>query len=203
MNNDESVSRLMRKHRDELTYELPRALEERLAPRRRYPMPRIASLAAACVVIAFLSFQWGRNTGIAEDSYVQEVVSGHVRSLMANHLADVASTDRHTVKPWFEGKLDFGPDVRDFAAEGFPLTGGRLDYIGSRAVAGLVYKHGQHVINLFEWPSTAADESVPKLRTSRGFQLFHWRRSGLEYWLVSDVNAADLQKFTELLSRSP
>jgi anti-sigma factor RsiW len=205
---NDPVSTLMRKHREELRYEMPPGLSGRID---REINPRIitfrrsafASFAmAACMVVSVLSFQLGRTaTGTSEnDALLQEVVSGHVRSLMATHLSDVISTDRHTVKPWFEGKLDFGPDVQDFADKGFPLVGGRLDYIGNRNVAGLVYKHGQHVINLYEWPASSMDRSNPRPFAVRGYHAFAWQKGGLAYWLVSDVNTADLQNLAELIS---
>jgi anti-sigma factor RsiW len=167
-------------------------------PQMRLDRPR-AVLAGACAAAAvLLSFVVGRSTAPTSSGVAQDVVASHVRSLMASHLQDVESTDQHTVKPWFEGRLDFGPDVRDFAKEGFPLVGGRLDYVDSRAAAALVYRHGGHVINVLEWPADGASATPPKLSTLRGFQLFTWQRNGLSFWAVSDLNAADLQTFTQL-----
>jgi anti-sigma factor RsiW len=128
---------------------------------------------------------------------VQEIVSSHVRSMMPGHLMDVASTDRHTVKPWFGGKLDFSPQVEDLAADGFPLVGGRLDYVSSRPVAALVYRHEQHVINLVTWPSPESAPHTPRLIAQQGYQIFEWSRGGMQYWLISDLNAAELQKLAE------
>ncbi len=127
---------------------------------------------------------------------VQEIVTSHVRSMMAEHLTDVASTDRHTVKPWFGGNLDFSPKVEDLAADGFPLVGGRLDYLSGRPVAALVYRRQQHVINLFTWPSTA-QAHVPRLAAQQGFEIFEWVRDGMQYWLISDLNAAELRTLAE------
>jgi anti-sigma factor RsiW len=200
---DDPLSNLMRRHREELRYAMPAEVARALRPRARERnwLGAFATLAtAACVAVGVLSFQLGRlaDRGPTGQAVAAEVVSSHVRSLMADHLNDVRSSDRHTVKPWFEGKLDFGPVVADFAAKGFTLEGGRLDYIGGRAVAALVYRHRQHVVNVFEWPAAGPD-SAPRLSTDRGFQLFSWHRNGLVFWIVSDVNGADLQVLAESL----
>jgi anti-sigma factor RsiW len=130
----------------------------------------------------------------ASQVLAQQVVSSHIRSLLANHLSDVISTDQHTVKPWFSGKLDFAPVVKDLSSKGFPMAGGRLDYLDDRPVAALVYKRRQHTINLFMWPSPASDSS-PRLLSIRGYNVLHWTHSHLTYWAVSDVNAGDLGEF--------
>lgn len=124
----------------------------------------------------------------------EEVVSDHVRSLMADHLFDVRSTDQHTVKPWFLGKLDYAPPVTDLAAAGFPLVGGRLDYIDGQPVAALVYQRQKHTINLYVWPSSESPSVAPAV-TLRGFHLEHWIRDGMAFWAVSDLNAAELAQF--------
>ena len=128
-----------------------------------------------------------------------EVVSSHVRSLMASHLMDVASTDQHTVKPWFNGKLDFSPPVNDFAKDGFPLVGGRLDYIGSRPVAALVYQHGKHVINVFMWPSAGDTTSAERIETEHGYNVEQLIVGGMNCWVVSDLNSLELDKFAQLI----
>jgi anti-sigma factor RsiW len=127
----------------------------------------------------------------------QEVVSSHIRSLMGSHLTDVPSSDQHTVKPWFSGKLDFAPVFKDLAPEGFPLTGGRLDYLDGRPVAALIYKRHQHIINLFLWPSSKSD-SRPQTLTIRGYGIVHWAQSGMTYWAVSDLNARELTDFVTM-----
>lgn len=133
-----------------------------------------------------------------EDLSAKEVVSSHVRSLMVNHLVDVVSSDRHTVKPWFNGKLDFSPKVIDFADKGFALSGGRLDYLNNRPVAALIYKHDQHWVNVFTWPSPESQSQV-KLIQHQGYSIFHWVNNGMEYWTISDLNANSLQSFCEFL----
>jgi anti-sigma factor RsiW len=130
----------------------------------------------------------------------QDVVASHVRSLQMDHLADVASSDQHTVKPWFHGKLDYAPPVDDFAAEGFPLIGGRLDYIGRRSVAALVYRHAQHPINLFILPSRDADGAAVA-SVDNGYNIVHWTKDGMTFWAISDLNAAELGEFEKLLRR--
>lgn len=126
------------------------------------------------------------------------VVDAHVRSLQAEHLQDVVSTDRHTVKPWFEGKLDFAPPVKDLAADNFPLTGGRLDVMEGRPVAALIYRGGTHPINLLVWPASARGDSEPKLEMKNGFFTLHWRQNGLELWAVSAIEQAQLESFVRL-----
>jgi anti-sigma factor RsiW len=131
-----------------------------------------------------------------------EVVASHVRSLLVDHLTDVATSDQHTVKPWFNGKIDFAPPVVDLVREGFPLQGGRVDYIGGRVVAALVYKRQSHVINLFVWPASS-DGATTTIRTASsrdGYNLENWRAGGLNFWAVSDGNADDLARFRETFS---
>jgi len=161
-----------------------------------------AALAASIVLAAVLGSAATMQYlgGNSEEPLVQEVVAGQIRSLMADHLTDVASSDQHTVKPWFNGKLDFSPPVADFAADGFALAGGRLDYLDHRNVAALVYRHRQHVINVFIWPE--AGELGPRLATRQGYNLVYFKRNGMEYWLVSDLNAGELKEFAQRLARA-
>jgi anti-sigma factor RsiW len=130
-----------------------------------------------------------------------QLIASHVRSLMANHLTDVASSDQHTVKPWLDAKLDFAPPVVNLSSDGFPLIGGRLDYLDNRAVAALVYQRRKHFINLFIWPTTSAPTRAQKTMTRQGYHLLHWVDSDLNYWAISDVSDGDLQTFKELLEK--
>lgn len=194
-----------------LYFQAPVALEQRIRAqlhradeqktkilRPKFPLPawRLALVAAGLVLLAVFSavlIEMFRRPS-PSDVLAQQVVSSHIRSLMANHLTDVSSTDQHTVKPWFNGKLDFAPVVKDLAHQGFPLTGGRLDYLDGRSVAALVYKRHQHTINLFIWPSSQAD-SEPKTAAIRGYNLIHWTQSHMAYWAISDLNVRELTDF--------
>ncbi len=180
-----------------MVYPLNRA-ENRPAPRAWLPHWRAWALAAAiiAVVVSSVVFVQTAQRRSASEMVAHEVVSSHIRSLLANHLSDVVSTDQHTVKPWFTGKLDFAPVVKDLSSNGFPLIGGRLDYIDGQEVAALVYKRRQHTINLFLWPSQASD-SHPRSLTIRGYNLVHWTQAHMTYWAVSDVNIGDLSEFAK------
>jgi len=155
--------------------------------------------AAALVVLTLVPFFSGPSS---DQLLTQEVVASHIRSLMANHLADVPSTDEHTVKPWFNGKLDFSPPVSDLVKDGFPLIGGRLDYLNNRPVAALVYQRDKHVINVFVWPSESSKQNRAPIHTQQGYHLLHWETAGMNFWIVSDLEAAQLAKFAGLLKSS-
>ena len=127
----------------------------------------------------------------------QNIMASHVRSLIGTHLMDVVSTDQHTVKPWFNGKLDFSPEVKDFAGQGFPLVGGRIEYIADRPVAALVYHRRQHVVNLFTWPSTPSDTAESHF-SRNGYNVVQWSNGSMTYWAVSDIPVAELQQFQAL-----
>ena len=159
----------------------------------RYVVP-MAIGAMLALIIAPRSMAPALNQQLAN-----EVVASHVRSLMATHLMDVASTDQHTVKPWFNGKLDFSPPVNDFVKDGFPLVGGRLDYIEGRPVAALVYQHGKHVINVFMWPTTGTATSAERIETEHGYNVEQLTVAGMNCWVVSDLNQLELDKFAGLI----
>jgi anti-sigma factor RsiW len=159
----------------------------------------LRAAAAVLVVVGgawlFTSLQGRERFGSIE----REVVSSHIRSLMASHLTDVASTDQHTVKPWFNGKLDFSPPVSDLSASGYPLIGGRLDYLRGRSVAALVYQRRKHWINVFTWPDEGGKDSETPPRTQQGYHVIHETHGGMAYWIVSDLNSEELSAFARLL----
>jgi anti-sigma factor RsiW len=153
--------------------------------------------AFAAVILGFALFQTTRAT--RTNAIVDQVVANHVRSLLAAQLVDVVSSNQHTVKPWFDGKIDFAPEVRDLSANGFPLVGGRLDYLDGKTVAALVYQRNKHPINLFITPEPTSRSTSPTAVTRRGYNVFSWTNSGMKYWAVSDLNQTELREFTELV----
>jgi anti-sigma factor RsiW len=167
---------------------------------RSFPW-RVAGIAASFALVVITGWSLLRSWSVpsAEDFLVQELIAGHVRSqLVENHRVDVASSDQHTVKPWFEGKVDFSPSVKDLSKQEFLLVGGRLDYLANRPVAALMYQRRKHFINLFIWPTMPGSETSIKTLTRQGFHLIHWIHSGMSYWAVSDLNEKELQEFTGL-----
>jgi anti-sigma factor RsiW len=165
---------------------------------RRGLLRQAAVIAAACVLAAVAT--WLATSTLGQQHRLeQDVLTAHVRSLLQDSPIQVGSSDAHTVKPWFAGRIDFSPEVKDLASEGFPLVGGRLDYIGGRRVGAVVYKRRLHIINVFMWPSPSAADAAPRLITRNGYNLLTWNHGGVDYWAVSDLNAGDLAQLQALL----
>jgi anti-sigma factor (TIGR02949 family) len=172
-----------------------------ISPARRTAPPlgwRWLALAASLALVAGGSWQLASNRA-AGDSLTEQVLTSHIRSLMPGHLTDVVSSDQHTVKPWFNGKLDFSPSVSEFAGRGYPLIGGRLEYLGGRPVAALVYGRRQHLINVFLWPASRGASAGPGEAARQGYHLLHWATPEYTYWVVSDLGMAELREFARLL----
>jgi anti-sigma factor RsiW len=176
---------------------IARAVRRRGFPRiRTWGGPAAALMAASLILIVGLQ---PRSPDLTSD-----LVSGHVRSMMASHLTDVANSSHHVVRPWFAGRLDFAPPVYDLAAQGYSLAGGRVDYVGGHPAAALVYRHGAHVINLFVWPARPQDRITPQLVSSRdGFNIRHWIKGGMTCWAVSDAGAPEMDRFQALIQAQP
>jgi anti-sigma factor RsiW len=159
------------------------------------------AVAAAILLVVF--FSWRMLPGLMgprhSELLAEEVVASHIRSLQPGHLMDVESSDQHTVKPWFNGKIDFSPPVKDFAEDGFPLIGGRLDYIDQRPAAALVYQRHKHFINLYVWPDAEKNDAAPHLESKHGYNIVFWRRGGMYFCAVSDLNSAELEEFVHLV----
>jgi anti-sigma factor RsiW len=160
-------------------------------------------LAIAASLLLALSVSWnlaGLRSHAPEVALSEAVLSDHLRSLLGTHLVDVASSDQHTVKPWFAGKLDFSPDVKDLDSEGFILQGGRIEYLADRPVAALVYRRRQHIINLFVWPAGAPRSEQFRV-TRNGYNLLHWTDAAMTYWAVSDISRAELDRLRTLYQK--
>jgi anti-sigma factor (TIGR02949 family) len=179
---------------------------------------RLAALAASVLFVASTTYgvvatrDAGRGgaqrSALAADAIAHDVLASHVRSLMPGHLTDVASSNQHNVKPWFNGRLDYSPPVYDLSEAGFPLVGGRVDYVGSRAVAVLVYQRRQHLISVYVWPSAwaldgaaGAREHTPEL-TRQGYHMMSWTSGGMTRWAISDLNEAELGELARLEQRA-
>ena len=166
--------------------------------RQSFLVPAFATLAvAAGFTIAWFLVQ----AHTATTRTTAELIDAHVRSLQPGHLTDVPSTDQHTVKPWFDGKLDFVPPVSDFAEQGFPLVGGRLDIIDGHSVAAVVYARRKHMVNLFVWPTRGTEQLADVSGSRQGYNWSSWRLGGMQFCLVSDVSAADLRELKDLINR--
>jgi anti-sigma factor RsiW len=180
--------------------------EEKEGATRRLVLWRVPSgivrqagmLVASCVLFVLLT--WSIMTSTEQVNRLeQELLTAHIRSLLQDSPIQVASSDAHTVKPWFAGRVDFAPDVKDLAVEGFPLLGGRLDYVGDRRVGALVYRRRLHVVNVFTWAAPSLEDAPPKLTTKNGYNLLAWSKTGVTYWAISDLDAPELERLQRLL----
>jgi anti-sigma factor RsiW len=194
---------------DSLYYRAPEGLRERLQSslrktRRRRPIAWRWLAAAACLLICvglgFLLAQLFASPA-RQDRLTEQVVASHIRSLQVDNarLVDIENSDRHEVKPWFAKKLDFSPAVPDLSKQDFTLVGGRLDYLDGRPVAAVIYKRRQHFINAFLWPDSVSADTPTHRETRQGFHVVHWSRGGMNYWVVSDLNADELDEFAQAL----
>lgn len=165
------------------------------------PRAKLGAVGLVSALLALTVGSWAWKADFHRDTLAGEMVASHVRSLQADHLFDVASTDRHTVKPWFTGKLDFSPPVADFSEDGFPLIGGRLDYFAGHPVAALVYRRHLHTINVFCWPAASGDKGGETAKTLQGYHTLFWSRDGFRFGAVSDLNAEELGQFVGLMER--
>lgn len=176
-----------------LRHRIEAALEAPAAPKRRLsaaaPWGLSGGFAALAATLAIVMLQ-PSPTVLAD-----QLVADHVRSTLADHLVDIQTSDRHVVKPWFNGRVDFAPPVLELADRGYPLAGGRLDYVQDRVVAALVYRRNRHVINLFVWPSKPGPSLAAAATQRSGYSVVHWRSGGLEFWAVSDIDPRDLESF--------
>lgn len=199
-------------HQAQLYEKAPPALRQKISQALTRPTPipiktgsasfPWLAIAAAILLFAFVSLQsisYLQNTR-QESALSAALVDAHLRSLQPGHLVDVISTDQHTVKPWFDGKLDFAPPVTDFAAEGFPLQGGRLDAVHGRTVAALAYARRKHLISVFIW-TTARPDSATQSGSENGYNWLSWQTNGMQFSAVSDVSSADLNQLKTLLTQ--
>jgi mycothiol system anti-sigma-R factor len=212
----EDYREIARVLREKVMERAPAGLQERIRaeitrqagdnpPSHRWWLGQRAARAAALLLVAGLSATGGwfaATTGLQTTTLAHDVATAHIRSLLQDNLTHIASSDRHVVKPWFAGRLDFAAPVQDLNGHGFPLRGGRLEYIGSQRVAAMVYMRRQHVISLFAWP---ADSTVPPLsppEALKGYNTIRWTSGGMEYWAISDLNPKELSEFQALLNSS-
>ena len=158
--------------------------------------PLVASFGVAAAVMLVVNMAWLQTS--AQDQLLQEVVAGHVRSTLGQHLVDVASSDHHTVKPWLSARLGFSPPVHELGLPGSVFLGGRVDYIDGRPVAALVYRQGEHVVNSFVWPGAGASSDT-LYGESRGFRTAHWSHDGMAHWVISDVNSEEFKSVVQAI----
>jgi anti-sigma factor (TIGR02949 family) len=182
---------------------LPREVRPKAISRQRRALYEWLAVAAALILAVGFGAKVVPNIGGRgqANALVEEIAASHIRSLQPGHLFDVQSTDQHTVKPWFDGKLDFAPPVTDFASQGFPLVGGRLDYLDGRDVAALVYQRNKHLINVFIWPEQSTKAQLPAVQSIQGYNLIYWQHDSMNFCAVSDLNGAELGQLAQLLKR--
>lgn len=159
---------------------------------------QFASLAAVCLLSVFGTWAVVHQPSAVSETQ-HDVVAAHVRSLLQNSTIQVPSSDSHTVRPWFSGKVEFAPPVKDLTTEGFPLVGGRLDYVDGHRVATLVYHHGLHTISVFVWPETVGSGATLPLAQVEGLNVLSWNKDGMVWWAVSDMEPAELKELRALL----
>ncbi len=185
--------------RERVSAGLANANAEARTPGRRAGLILAASLAAVALLSWNLAL-WTMAPAL-DDTVARDVVAAHVRSLMTpGRLNDVASSDRHAVKPWFAGKIDFAPPVRDLSSSGFPLTGGRIDFVDGRPVAALTYGRRLHTLNLFVWPAAGAADSPPVTSTKSGYALARWTKGEMRHWAISDTSPEELAAFASAMN---
>jgi len=165
-------------------------------------LPTALAASVLLLVGGGLGVLWQRQASDLQ-TLTGDVLSNHLRSLQAQHLTDVATSDQHTVKPWFDGKLDFSPQVRDLTAEGFVLVGGRLDVLHARRVAAIVYRRRLHAINLFQWPGPAADSAPSRVDAGDGFTAVYWTQDGMNYWAMSNLGHGEMDAFVAAFRAAP
>jgi len=163
---------------------------------------RNASFVLAILVIISFFLPINLRNNFRDEDLTAQVVNSHLRSLVNDNLTDVLSSDKHTVKPWFNGKINFSPPVLDLAGRGFPLTGGRIDYINNQQAAVLVYRYNKHIINLYISANANFSDSNPGIYSRSGYNIIHWKKHGMEFWAVSDVNLEQLKRFNEEFERN-
>jgi mycothiol system anti-sigma-R factor len=195
---EQAPEELHRRVRESLREAMARATPP--APGRASRVAQWVALAATIVVAVLGGREWAMWSVSHRTAPLEsQVLAAHVRSLQLSHLTDVATSDHHTVKPWFAGKLDYSPPVPELDSLGFRLIGGRLDYVLDRPTAAIVYARRQHVINLFLWPSGDSTAAL-KVESNRGYQSAHGAAGGMTYWAISDLNAKELQQFAQLIT---
>lgn len=164
----------------------------------RHLLRQVAAVAGIALV-ASVSTWWVMDRRATDGRITRDIIQAHIRSLLQDSPVQVASSDQHTVLPWFAGRSDFAPEVKDLARDGFPLMGGRLDYVADRRVAVVVYRRRLHVINVFMWPATPDKDGPASELVRHGYNLVGWTRNGVSYRAVSDLNIDDLRTLMRAL----